>query len=62
MANDKIIACICEGNAECSILNMLIDADKLIFTRNDLLDGEVLRCRNARTFENKHLGKGFSKK
>ena len=62
MANDKIIACICEGNAESSILNMLIDADKLIFTRNDLLDGEVLRCRNARTFEDKHLGKGFSKK
>ena len=62
MANDKIIACICEGNAESSILNMLIDADKLIFTRNDLLDGEVLRCRNDRTFEDKHLGKGFSKK
>lgn len=30
MANDKIIACICEGSAESAIVNKLMDAGKLI--------------------------------
>ena len=62
MANDKIIACICEGNAESVIVNKLMDAGKLIFSRDELLDNEVLRCRNARKFEDRYLGKGFTKK
>lgn len=62
MANDKIIACICEGSAESVIVNKLMDARKLIFTRDDLLDNEVLRCRSARKFEDRYLGKGFTKK
>mgnify|MGYP004511390939 len=62
MANDKIIACICEGSAESVIVNKLVDAGKLIFTRDDLLDNEVLRCRSARKFEDRYLGKGFTKK
>lgn len=62
MANDKIIACICEGSAESVIVNKLIDTGKLIFSRDDLLDSKVLRCRNAKIFEDKYLGKGFSKK
>ncbi len=62
MANDKIIACICEGSAESVIVNKLMDAGKLIFTRDDLLDNEVLRCINARKFEDRYLGKGFTKK
>lgn len=41
MANDKIIACICEGSAESVIVNKLMDAGKFIFTRDDLLDNEV---------------------
>jgi len=61
LANDKIIACICEGSAESVIVNKLIDTGKLIFSRDDLLDSEVLRCRNAKIFEDKYLGKGFSK-
>ena len=62
MTNDKIIACICEGSAESVIVNKLMDAGKLIFTRDDLLDNEVLRCRSARKFEDRYLGKGFKKK
>lgn len=62
MANDKIIACICEGSAESVIVNKLMDAGKFIFTRDDLLDNEVLRCRSARKFEDRYLGKGFTKK
>ena len=62
LVNDKIIAGISEGSAESVIVNKLIDTGKLIFSRDDLLDGEVLRCRNAKIFEDKYLGKSFSKK
>lgn len=38
----KYIACICEGAAEKAIMELLLDADKLTFTRDDLLDGELI--------------------
>lgn len=62
MVIDKIIACICEGSAESVIINKLLDANKLKFTRNDLLENEVLRCRSAQNFEDKYLSKRFVKK
>ena len=62
MAEDRFYACICEGVAEREIINMLLDENKLIFSRDQLLDKEVLRCRRARDFEDKYLGKGFNKK
>lgn len=39
----KYIACICEGGAETAIMNMLLDQNKLIFSRDELLEGEILR-------------------
>ncbi len=62
MAEESLIACICEGSAEQAIINKLLDDDKLIFKRSDLLDREVLRCRSARDFEDRYLGKGFKRK
>ena len=62
MVNDKIIACICEGSAERAIVNKLMDEGKLIFSRDDLLDNEVIRCRSASSFQEKYLRKGFTKK
>ncbi len=61
MTSDRLIACICEGTAERVIINKLIDEGLLIFSRNDLLDEEVLKCRNAKVFQERYLGKGFSK-
>ncbi len=58
----KYIACICEGGAEQTIIEMLLDNDKLIFSYDDLLEGEVLRCRSAKKFEEQHLRKGFTDK
>ena len=55
MVNDKIIACICEGSAESAIVNKLMDEGKLIFSRDDLLDNEVIRCRSASKFQEKYL-------
>ena len=58
----KYVACICEGSAERAIIKLLLDENRLIFTWDDLLDGEILRCRNAKKFEEQHLRKGFTDK
>lgn len=59
MELSKYIACICEGTAEEVIINILLDHDKLIFSREQLIEEKPLRCRNAKTFEERHLRKGF---
>lgn len=62
MTNDKLIACIVEGTAERVIINKLLDDDRLVFSRKDLLDQELLKCRGARQFEDRYLGKSFKSK
>ncbi len=49
------VAVICEGGAETAIMEMLLDAEKLIFSEEDLFYGEIIRCRNAGTFEKRYL-------
>lgn len=56
------VACICEGGAERAILDLLLDAHKLIFEREDLLEEEVLKCRSGKEFEERYLRKGFMEK
>lgn len=51
MELSKYVACICEGSAERSIIKLLLDNNCLIFTWDDLLEGEILRCRNGKRFE-----------
>lgn len=55
----KYKACICEGSAENAIMDILLDNDLLIFTREELLEEEVIRCRDGRHFEERYLRKGF---
>ena len=62
MELSKYVACICEGGAERTIMSLLLEADKLIFTKDDLLEGEIIRCRDAKTFESRYLRKGFTDK
>lgn len=57
-----IIACICEGGAETAIINMLVDNNKLVFSREQMLNEEVIRCRNGKVFEQRYLRKGFESK
>lgn len=56
------VACICEGSAEQAIMDILIEEDKLIFTKDDLLGGEIIRSRSGKSFENTYLRKGFKDK
>ena len=62
MKLSKYIACICEGAAEQAIIECLLDANKLIFTYDDMIEGEVIRCRSAKKFEERYLRKGFDEK
>jgi hypothetical protein len=55
----KYKACICEGAAESAIMDILIDNDLLVFSRNEMLDESVIRCRSAKRFEERYLRKGF---
>lgn len=55
----KYKACICEGSAENAIMDILLDHDLLIFTREEMLEEEVIRCREGKRFEEKYLRKGF---
>ena len=47
----KYKACICEGAAEAAIIDILVDNDLLIFTREEMLEEQVIRGRNAKNFE-----------
>lgn len=47
----KYKACICEGSAESAIIDILVDNNLLIFTREEMLDEMVIRCRSAKNFE-----------
>ena len=58
----KYKACICEGSAENAIMDILLDNDLLIFTREEMLEEEVIRCRDGKRFEEKYLRKGFLEK
>lgn len=62
MKFDGYVACICEGAAEQAIMDLLLESDKLCFNLNNLLSGEIIRCRKASVFEKKYLQKGFSDK
>ena len=59
---EKLVACICEGNAECTIIEILLDNGMLVFSRDNLLDNEICRCRNAKEFQKRYLGMSFKRK
>ena len=62
MKLSKYVACICVGGAEKTIIELLLDSNSLIFSYDDLLEGEILRCRKARDFETQYLRKYFNEK
>ncbi len=62
MKLSKYVACICEGAAEQVVIEKLLNENRLIFTYNDMLEGEVIRCRSAKRFEEQYLRKGFTDK
>ena len=47
----KYKACICEGSAEAAIIDILVDNNLLIFSREEMLDEKVIRCRSAKNLK-----------
>lgn len=58
----RYVACIAEGSAETAIIDILLEADLLVFNREKLLDETVLRSRSAKAFEDRYLRKRFDGK
>ena len=58
----KYKACICEGSAESAIMDILLDYGLLIFSREEMIEEEVIRCREGKKFEEKYLRKRFKDK
>lgn len=58
----KYKACICEGASEHAVMDILLDHDLLIFSREEILEEEIIRCRDGKKFEEKYLRKGFCDK
>ena len=40
----KYKACICEGAAENAIMDILLDEELLVFSREEMLEESVIRC------------------
>lgn len=57
MTRPDLIACLCEGSMEKAIIEVLLENNRLIFEREQLLEEEVLRCRSAKNFERNYLNK-----
>ena len=55
MELSKYKACICEGAAESAIIDILVDNGLLIFSRSEMIDESVIRCRSAKRFEERYL-------
>lgn len=51
----KYKACICEGAAENAIMDILLDEELLVFSREEMLKESVIRYRDGKKFEQKYF-------
>ena len=61
MLEDKYILCICEGNAEKDIMNILLEGGLLIFNREDLIEDKVHKRMSVKKIEDNYLGLSYNK-
>lgn len=59
--SDCYILCICEGSSELVVINMLLDHDKLIFRRDQLVAGKPVRRESVSSIQDKYLNFSFHK-
>lgn len=62
MSTKRYVACICEGSAEKAIINLLLENDKLKFAKNEMLDHQIITCRDGKSFQRKYLRKDYKHK
>lgn len=59
---DYYIICSCEGTAEEEIINWLLDEERLLFTREQLVEKKITRIRPAKGIEKKFLSLDYGNK
>ena len=59
---EEIVACIYEGTAEKVIIEILLDANKFIFNKEDLLNEELIKRIKPKQFQSKYLNQDYEKK
>lgn len=55
ITENSLIACMCEGGAETAIMDILLDNDLLIFTREQLIEESLLPRVSVKEFERLYL-------
>ena len=58
---NKYIICSCEGTAEESIIDLLLDNDKLCFKRSDLVEKKCTRIRPGKKIAEEFLKREYEK-
>ena len=58
----SLIACICEGGAETAIMDILLDNDLLIFSRDQMIDESVIPRVSVKEFERRYLRTAYEQK
>ncbi len=61
LIEDSYVLCLCEGGAETAIIDMLLDHDKLIFTREDLINNKIHKRECVERIQEKYLGLSYEK-
>ena len=61
LLTNKYIICSCEGTAEKTIIDLLIDNGKLVFNREDLVDGECTILRKAALIADEFLHRDYER-
>jgi hypothetical protein len=59
ISDASLIACLCEGGAETAIMNLLLDHDRLIFRREQLIEEKVLPRCSGKVFEKRYLSQEY---
>lgn len=59
---NNIVLCICEGNAETDIIDILLDNNMLIFTRDMLFEKRVLRRESVDRIQDNYLSLDYGSK
>jgi hypothetical protein len=61
LIGDSYVLCLCEGGAETAIIDMLLDHDKLIFTREELILNKIHKRECVERIQEKYLGLSYEK-
>jgi|LGOV01.1.fsa_nt_gb hypothetical protein len=57
----SMIICLCEGSSEEGVMNMLLNNNKLVFSRDQLVRKKVHRRMSVRKVEDKFLNFDYGK-